>query len=167
MAALVVRPAEDRDGAAILAIYGQGIATGVATFESSVPSWEAFCASWARILVAVSGDDVAGWVAASSVSSRCVYQGVQECAIYVADEARGCGVGRRLLQAMIADSERRGIWTLQARIMAMNQTSIDLHRACGYRRVGVHEKLGKMSYGPHAACWIDVVLMERRSPQIV
>ena len=150
--------AEDWD--AVRAIYCEGIGTGNATFETAVPHW----AKWDREhlpscrLVARSGEQILGWAALSGVSGRCVYAGVAEVSVYVAVSAWGRGIGTRLLQALVTESERAGIWTLQAGIFPENETSIALHTACGFRVVGCRERLGKMD-----GAWRDVILMERRS----
>lgn len=148
------------DWPAMSAVYREGIATGHATFETQVPSWE----TWDQAhrvdcrLVACLDGALVGWAALTPVSSRCVYQGVAEVSIYVSAAARGQGVGKLLLQALVAASEAAGIWTLQAGIMRGNDASIALHRACGFREVGYRERLGKL----HGE-WRDVILMERRS----
>ena len=148
------------DWSAVRAIYQEGIATGNATFETEAPEWAAWDAHHradCRLVARLDGR-VVGWAALSPVSSRCVYGGVAEVSVYVAEAARGRGVGRALLQALVADSERRGIWTLQAGIFSENQASLALHRACGFRVVGCRERLGQLG-----GVWRDVVLMERRS----
>ncbi|WP_421791907.1 GNAT family N-acetyltransferase [Hyphobacterium sp.] len=159
--------AEDAD--AVLSIYAEGIATGHATFESEAPDWAGFDAKRLKQprLVAVDGEGtVLGWAAASAVSDRCVYGGVAEGTIYIARAARRKGVGRRLLTDFVKAAEDAGIWTLNAGIFAENIASIQLHEACGYRIVGTRKALGKMSYGPKAGQWRDVVLMEHRSQRI-
>ena len=148
------------DWAAVRSIYGQGIATGHATFETNVPEWK----EWDRDhlpgcrLVARKGGQVVGWAALSPVSSRCVYAGVAEVSIYVAASARGQGVGKALLCALVEESEHQGIWTLQAGIFPENQASLALHKSCGFRTVGYRERLGQVH-----GIWRDVILMERRS----
>ncbi len=144
-------------------IYEQGIRTGQATFETSVPSWPDWDAAHLpeHRLVAVRDGRVAGWAALSRVSERCVYAGVAEHSVYVAAEARRRGVGRELLAALIASSERGGIWTLQSGIFPENEASLALHTALGFRVVGVRERLGRL----HGA-WRDVLLLERRSEVI-
>jgi L-amino acid N-acyltransferase YncA len=145
---------------AVLAIYQAGIDEGNATFETKVPDWEGFTA--ARLpghrFVAVSGNDVLGWVAVSPVSGRAVYRGVVEHSVYVDPGARGQGVGRRLLDALIDSTEAAGIWTIQSGIFPENAASVALHAAAGFRVVGVRERLGQ-----HYGRWRDVVLLERRS----
>jgi len=145
---------------AVRTIFADGIATGLATFETEVPEWEA----WDRghlpepRLVAVDAGEVVGWAALSPVSGRCIYGGVSEVSVYVAALARGRGIGRLLLLELVRASERAGIWTLQAGIFTENQASIRLHRSCGFREVGVRERLGVLH-----GVWRDVLLMERRS----
>ena len=142
-------------------IYLQGIATGLATFETEAPSWERWDAAhhpFAR-LAARAGGQLWGWAALAPVSSRAVYRGVAEVSVYVRDSARGRGVGRALLEELIAVSEANGIWTLQAGIFAINLPSLGLHRACGFREVGRRERIGQLH-----GVWLDTILMERRSP---
>jgi L-amino acid N-acyltransferase YncA len=148
------------DWTAVAAIYAEGIATGHATLETTVPPYEAWDA--ARLahprLVARADGVVRGWVALVPYSRRDVYRGVAEEMIYVAESARGQGIGGGLLRAMIEEAERAGIWTLQASIFPENEASIALHERCGFRIVGTRERLGKLG-----DAWRDVVLMERRS----
>jgi L-amino acid N-acyltransferase YncA len=143
-------------------IYLQGIATGLATFETEAPLWERWDAAhhpFSR-LVARASAQLWGWAALAPVSSRAVYRGVADVSIYVRDSARGQGVGRALLEELVAVSEANGIWTLQSGIFAINQTSLALHRACGFREVGRRERIGQL----HGE-WRDTILMERRSPK--
>jgi phosphinothricin acetyltransferase len=147
----------------VAAIFEAGIRTGEATFETEAPSWE----EWDRghlegqRLVAVADDRVVGWAALSAVSERCCYAGVAECSVYVAPDAQGIGVGRALLEALIARAEDAGIWTIQAGIFPENTGSLALHERCGFRVVGVRERLGQLH-----GVWRDVVLIERRSRRI-
>ena len=142
------------------ATYEQGIAGGDATFETEAPSW----ADWDRShlkghrLVALQEGEVVGWAALAPVSERCVYGGVTEDSVYVADAAQRRGVGRVLLENLIEGAERDGIWTIQAGVFPENEASLELHRRCGFRVVGVRERMGR-----HHGAWRDVVLMERRS----
>lgn len=150
-------------------IYAEGIATGHATFEAEPPTWEQFDAVKLpdHRLVAVDADGrVLGWAAASAVSDRCVYAGVVEHSVYVAGAAQGLGVGRVLLDALIASTEEAGIWTIQSGIFPENVASLALHRAVGFREVGTRERVARMSHGPLAGRWRDVVLVERRSPVV-
>ena len=155
-----LRPA---DWDAVRRIYEEGIAGGDATFELSVPTWTEWDAAHLQParLVARQGDEVVGWVALSPVSGRCVYGGVAETSVYVAADARGLGVGGKLLTSAVEASERAGLWTLQAGIFPENVASIGLHETCGFRVVGVRERLGRMGDR-----WRDVVLLERRSPLV-
>jgi L-amino acid N-acyltransferase YncA len=147
----------------VLDIYRLGIATGDATFETEPPSWERFTATHlsAHRYVAVEGERVLGWIACSPVSERCVYAGVVEHSVYVHPDARGRGVGRALLEALIGSTEAAGIWTIQSGIFPENTASLALHAATGFRAIGTREKLGR-----HHGIWRDVVLLERRSPTI-
>jgi phosphinothricin acetyltransferase len=144
----------------VLAIYRAGIEEGDATFETSAPDWAAFTAARlpAHRYVAITGGRVAGWVAASAVSGRCVYAGVVEHSVYVHPAGRGQGIGRRLLDALVASAEAAGIWTIQSGIFPENTASMALHRAAGFRVVGTRERIGQ-----HHGRWRDVVLIERRS----
>jgi len=158
-----LQPMNEADGPAVLEIYRQGIATGNATFETETPSWEKWTAghlAHSRI-VARNGPSVLGWAALSPVSSRCVYAGVAEVSIYIAEEARGLGVGRALLEELIRQSENNGFWTLQAGIFPENEASIRLHKSCGFREVGRRERIGKLGDR-----WRDAVLVERRSKTV-
>ncbi len=159
---MLIRPMTTKDQAAVLSIYGDGIATGDATFETQVPSWESWDSSHlsAHRFVAET-DRPVGWVAASAVSGRCVYAGVIESSVYVASDGRGQGVGFELLNALAKSTEQAGIWTIQAGIFPENRSSIHIHEKAGFRTVGIHEKLGQMN-----GIWRDVVLMERRSSKI-
>lgn len=149
-----------QDWADVRAIYLEGIATGNATFEKSAPDWEKWDAGHLKScrFVARLGSEVLGWAALSPVSGRCVYAGVAEVSVYVAERARGRKIGLSLLDTLVAESEREGIWTLQAGIFPENVPSIELHKRRGFRIVGTREKLGCMD-----GHWRDVILMERRS----
>ena len=147
----------------VAAIYQEGIATGQATFEMAVPAFEHWDRNHLGIarFVAGQGGIIVGWAALSLVSQRQVYAGVAEVSVYVAAASRGSGVGRQLLEALIDESERNGIWTLQAGIFPENAASIALHLACGFREVGRRERIGKMN-----GQWRDTLLFERRSSRI-
>lgn len=157
---IIVARMRDEDWNAVQAIYRDGIATGNATFESAVPGWE----EWDRghlaepRLVARQDGRPVGWAALSAVSNRRVYAGVAEVSVYIAAPARGNGIGKTLLRALVAESEEAGFWTLQASIFRENVASIALHRACGFREVGYRERIGQMN-----GVWRDTILMERRS----
>jgi len=156
----MVQPMTAEDWPQVREIYVEGIATGNATFERSAPAFDVWDGSHlpAGRLVARAGNEVMGWAALSSVSGRCVYAGVAEVSVYVRASARGRGIGLALLRALVEESEKAGIWTLQAGIFPENTASIDIHGKAGFRIVGVREKLGSMD-----GRWRDVVLMERRS----
>jgi phosphinothricin acetyltransferase len=158
---LVIEPMTDADGPAVLDIYGQGIASGVATFETAVPEWRAWTASHRRDCRFVARLDgrVVGWTAVARYSSREVYAGVAWESIYVDAAARGQGVGSALLAALIPATEASGIWTLIAGVQAENAASLALHEKAGFRRIGVQERIGRDATG----AWRDVVLLERRS----
>jgi L-amino acid N-acyltransferase YncA len=149
-----------RDWPAVSAIYGQGIESGDATFETRVPTWDEWHVAHLHDhrLVAYQGNEVVGWAALSPVSGRCVYAGVAEVSVYVAASARGQGVGTELLRALLAGSEAAGIWTLQAGVFPENRASLRLHHGCGFRTVGLRERIGR-----HNGLWRDVLLLERRS----
>lgn len=155
-----IRPmtADDWPGAA--EVYREGILTGDATFNSEVPTWEAWdCGHIVSCrLVAVDGSGLLGWTALTPVSDRCVYGGVAELAVYVAARARGRGVGRALLDALVTASEAAGIWSLQSGIFPENVGSVRLHERAGFRLVGRRERLGQMG-----GQWRDVLMFERRS----
>jgi phosphinothricin acetyltransferase len=147
-------------------IYQQGINTGQATFEESPPdNWEIWTNKFLPDLsmVCLDGDRVIGWAAVSPTSNRPVYKGVGELSLYVATDHQGRGGGRKLMESLIRESERAGFWTLQAGIFPENQASLELHQQCGFRVVGRREKIGRMTFGPQAGEWRDVLLLERRS----
>jgi phosphinothricin acetyltransferase len=155
-----VRPMRAEDWPQVEAIYRAGIATGHATFESEPPTWEAFDAS--RLPdhrhVAVDADGtVLGWVAASPVSDRCVYAGVVEHSVYVAEAARGRGVGRALLEALVSSADAGGVWTMQTSIFPENEASLALHEKVGFRVVGRRERIAQLG-----GVWRDTLLLERR-----
>ncbi len=141
-------------------IYEEGIATGNATFQIAAPGWEEWNNSHLQTcrLIAVENNHVIGWAALTRVSGRCVYAGVAEVSVYVAAAARGNGTGKQLLRALINESERHNIWTLQAAIFTENIGSIKIHEACGFRIIGKRERIGKMN-----GVWRDTILLERRS----
>ena len=144
-------------------IYLEGIATGNATFETQAPEWERWDAAHLAVcrLVAEDSDAVRGFAALSPVSARKVYAGVAEVSVYVAECARAAGAGGALLRELVRLSEAAGIWTLQAGIFPENDSSLRLHGRCGFRVVGVRERIGCLD-----GQWRDVVLMERRSPTV-
>jgi L-amino acid N-acyltransferase YncA len=167
MSPLTVRPMRAADAKAVLAIYQAGMDTGNASFEHTAPDWAAFDAAKLpehRFVAVDTADMVLGWVAVSAVSSRSVYAGVVEHSVYVDSTARRRGVGRLLLEALIASTEAAGIWTIQSGIFPENTASLAFHHAAGFRTVGIRERIGRHeSLGNR---WRDVVFIERRSPHI-
>jgi len=145
---------------AVADIYKQGIATGMATFEKDIPSWDAWNANHIEKCrsVALIRENIIGWAALSTVSSRCVYGGVGEVSVYVGTANRGKGVGELLLRNLIDQSEKLGYWTLQSGIFPENKKSIELHQKAGFRIIGYREKIGQLD-----GVWKDNILMERRS----
>lgn len=152
----------------VRSIYQEGIETGNATFESRTPDWDAWDTGHLPDcrLSAKFGDEVLGWAALSPVSTRRVFSGVAEVSIYLREKHRGQGIGGALLSALVRSTEEHGLWTLQAKIFPENKASIKLHRQFGFREVGRRERMAKMSNGPFAGKWRDVVLMERRSETV-
>jgi L-amino acid N-acyltransferase YncA len=158
---------------AVREIYREGITTGNATFETELPDWEKWDAGHRKdcrlvalepfeadseFVIPLERLTVVGWAALRPVSARHVYRGVAEVSLYVAARARGRGVGKALLQALVQESEANGTWMLQAGIFPENKASIALHEACGFRKVGVRHRIGKLG-----DTWRDVLLLERRS----
>ncbi|HMI63915.1 MAG TPA: GNAT family N-acetyltransferase [Puia sp.] len=147
----------------VKAIYESGLATGNASFQTSAPSWEEWDAAHLKHsrLVSILNNQVVGWAALTPVSGRCVYAGVAEVSVYVHPDSRGLGIGEDLLQELIIESEKNGIWTLQAGIFPENIPSLRIHEKTGFRQVGFREKIGQMN-----GKWRDTVLLERRSKTI-
>jgi phosphinothricin acetyltransferase len=161
-AAFDVEPMTAADAAAVLVIYGEGIAGGDATLETTTPDW----AHWdrghrpdCRFVARDAAGRVIGWAAISPYSPRHVYRGVAWESVYVAGDARGRGIGRALLDALITASEAAGCWSLQAGVLVENAASLALHERVGFRRIGVQKRLGRDRHGR----WRDVVLLERRT----
>jgi L-amino acid N-acyltransferase YncA len=158
-----LRPLEPDDWPAVAEIYWDGMRDGLATFETEVPAWE----SWDTAhlpehrLVAELLGEVVGWAALSPASKRRCYSGVAENTVYVARDARGLGIGRTLLEALIAGAEAAGIWTIQTSIFPENRASLVLHERCGFRVVGRRDRIAKRD-----GVWRDTVFLERRSEVI-
>ena len=149
-----------KDWEQVRAIYLEGIAAGQATFETEAPSherWDKSHLPFARF-VARDGDTVKGWAALSPVSSRRVYAGVAETSVYVGELYRGNGIGRSLLEALISEAEKNGLWTLQAVVFPENNASVTLHKDLGFREVGRRKRIGRLN-----GVWRDTLLLERRS----
>ena len=147
----------------VSSIYLEGIRSGHSTFETSVPTWEQWDASHLEIarLVMRNGAAVLGWAALSPTSRRHVYRGVAESTVYVTESQRGKGIGRALLEALIEESEKNGIWTLQASIFPENIASVELHLRCGFREIGPRERIAQLN-----GVWRDTLLLERRSSTV-
>jgi len=160
---VIIQPMMMADWPEVVAIYKQGMATGLGTFETVAPSWEEWNAARSPHSRLVAREDraVIGWAALSPVSKRACYAGVAEIAVYVAETARGRGVGRALLTALIASSEANGIWTLQGVTIATNAPSVAIQQSCGFRLVGRRERIGKRD-----GTWHDTVILERRSATV-
>jgi phosphinothricin acetyltransferase len=159
---MLIEPMDPADWPAVRRIYAEGIATGDATLEREAPDWDHFDRSHRRdcrfVARAEPGGPVLGWVALTAYSSRRVYAGVAWESVYVGADARGRGVGRALLEAVIEASEAAGLWTLLAGVIAENDASLAVHERVGFRRVGVQRALGRDANGR----WRDVALLERR-----
>jgi L-amino acid N-acyltransferase YncA len=160
--AIEIRDLRPEDWSEVAAIYEAGIATRNATFETEAPPWEAWNAAHSEHrLVAVDDGRVVGWAALSPVSDRCCYAGVAENSVYVDPDTQGRGIGRALLERLLAAAEADGIWTIQTGIFPENTASLELHTSCGFRIVGVRERLGQLD-----GVWRDVVFLERRSQNL-
>jgi len=158
-----IRILEANDWPSVKEIYEQGIATGNATFQTEAPSWEDWNKSHLKDcrFVFESNKQIVGWAALSPVSSRCVYAGVAEVSVYVNPSLSGKGYGSILLNTLIVESEKQGLWTLQSGVFRENIGSIRMHEKAGFREVGYREKIGKMN-----GTWRDTILLERRNQNI-
>ncbi len=155
-----IQQMKDADWLAVADIYKQGIETGMATFETSVPEWGQWNENHiesCRLIAKLDGK-IVGWAALSAVSSRCVYGGVAEVSVYVSNDARGKKIGAYLLKTLIDQSEEQGYWTLQSGIFPENLASIKLHEKQGFRKIGYRERIGQLD-----GDWKDNILMEKRS----
>lgn len=160
-AGINLEPMTPADWPAVRRIYSEGIATGLATLERQAPDWDHFDRSHraeGRIVARAGDGAVVGWVALSSYSSRRVYGGVAWESVYVAEAARGQGIGRALLERLIESADAAALWTMLAGVLSDNAASLALHERVGFRRVGVLERLGQDVAGR----WRDVVLLEWR-----
>jgi L-amino acid N-acyltransferase YncA/DNA-binding transcriptional ArsR family regulator len=158
---VTVRALRAEDWTAVRRIYGEGIATGLATFETTVPSRASLDAKWlpGHRWVAELDGQIVGWTAASPVSARECYSGVAETSVYVAEGHRGRGVGKALLRKQVMAADEDGIWTLQTSLFADNRASLALHHSAGYRTIGIRERIAQLN-----GVWHDTVFIERRSP---
>ena len=155
-----IQPMLSSHASEVLKIYQEGIDTGIATFETSLPDWPSFDAKHHihSRLVVMENDKVKGWAVLTPVSIRECYSGVAEVSVYVRESERGKGLGRMLLQELIASSERNQIWSLLSVIDDQNATSIHLHQQCGFRLIGYRERIAQLN-----GKWRTTVMMERRS----
>jgi L-amino acid N-acyltransferase YncA len=149
-----VRP---EDWARVAEIYWDGMRDGLATFETEVPTWEAWDEAHSLRLAAEVDREVVGFAALSPASARRCYAGVAENSVYVAREARGLGIGRALLEKLVSRARLAGIWTIQTSIFPENRASLALHERCGFRVVGTRERIAKRD-----GMWRDTVFLERR-----
>jgi L-amino acid N-acyltransferase YncA len=158
-----LRPMQADDWPAVERIWAEGIATGVATFETETPAWEAFDAGRlpGHRLIAEHDGDVVGWAALSPVSARECYAGVVENSVYVAESARGLGVGRALMDALVASADAAGLWTIQTSVFPENRASLALHEHVGFRVVGRRERIARLD-----GVWRDTLFLERRSTNV-
>ena len=158
-----IRELEEKDWPVVAAIFEEGIATGLATFETAAPAWPAWDDTHlpGRLrLVAEEDGEVVGFAALSPVSSREAYRGVVENMLYVSARARGRGVGSALLAELLRRSEEVGIWTVQTSIFPENLPSLAVHQRAGFRVVGRRERIGRLN-----GAWRDTLLLERRAPE--
>lgn len=148
----------------IAKIYEQGIQTGIATFETQIPSWDLWDINHIQTcrLKAIKDNAIIGWAALSPTSKRAVYNGVAEVSIYITSKYQNLGIGKLLLAQLIKESEKAGFWTLQASIFSQNKASIALHQSMGFRLIGYRQKIGKLH-----GIWYDNTILERRSKIIL
>ncbi|MEC3964242.1 GNAT family N-acetyltransferase [Flagellimonas halotolerans] len=160
---MIIRTMKASDWEDVSTIYSEGIATGLATFETEPPTYEHWDKAHTKEcrLIAEKDGEIMGWAALSPVSSRCVYGGVGEVSVYIADKSRGMGVGRLLMQHLIEESEKAGFWTIQSGVFPENIASIKLHGKVGFRYIGKRERVGKIH-----GVWKDNLLFERRSNKV-
>jgi len=158
---MTLRNMVPEDWKQVAKIYEEGMATGLATFETQVPSYEAWDGAHIKTcrIIAEENELILGWAALSPVSSRCVYGGVAEVSVYISQNFRGKGLGQALMQKLIEESEDQGYWTLQSGVFPENKASIKLHEKVGFRFLGKRERVGKT----HEGVWKDNLLFERRS----
>lgn len=160
---MVVRNMKPSDWKEVSRIYSEGIATGLATFETEVPTYDHWNKAHTKEcrLIAENNGEIMGWAALSPVSSRCVYGGVGEVSVYISDKSRGRGVGKLLMHHLIDESEKAGFWTIQSGIFPENTASIKLHEKMGFRYIGKRERVGKIH-----GVWKDNLLFEKRSSKV-
>lgn len=143
-------------------IYQQGIDSQNCTFETSPPTWKVFEDNhlpFCRLVVLDTDNEVMGWAALSPTSSRYCFRGVAEVSIYLDQQIRGQGIGEMLLNYLVIESEKNGIWSLISGIFPENIASIKLHEKCGFKQMAYRVKMGQSSNGTFR----DVLFMEKRS----
>lgn len=157
---LIFREFKKKDWKPVSIIYQEGLNTGNATFETNVPSWDDWNSGHIKEcrIIAENKNEIVGWAALSPVSSRCVYGGVAEVSVYISSKFSGQGIGTQLLNKLISESEKNGIWTLQAGIFPENKRSVVIHERLGFRKVGFRKRIGQMN-----GVWRDTILLEKRS----
>ena len=158
-----IRRLNKEDYDQVAEIYLQGIRSGHATFETQAPSWEHWVASHIMecSLAIIDSNKIAGWASLGTVSNRQAYRGVAEVSIYISNENKGKGFGQELLEKLVLESEKHGIWTLFASIFPENLGSIKLHKKMGFREIGYREKIAHMN-----GVWRNTIIMERRSESV-
>lgn len=159
----MIRDLHDKDAAAVLDIYRQGLDTGEASFETEPPDWAGWQTKYhgfCRLVFEQQGQ-VLGWAALAPVSARHCYRGVAEVSIYVATAATGRGIGSRLMAAIVEASEGNGIWTLYSSIFPENEATRRLHLNHGFREVGIRERIAQRD-----GRWRDTLILERRSTRV-
>ena len=147
----------------VKAIYESGVATGNASFSKKAPEWDEWDKSHIKNcrLIAADESDVLGWAALTAISDQCTFEGVAEISIYIAENSRGKGIGKKLLATIIIESEKNNFWTLESRIFPENLSSIKIHVENGFRIIGSRERIAKLN-----GIWRDTLLLERRSTKI-
>lgn len=167
---ILVREPREGDAKAICKIDADGLATGQASFRNAPYDWtewrKTYTTGSALARVAEHDGSVVGWAGVVPLSDRCTASGVGEVSVYIAEDMRGFGVGTTLLHALVEASEAAGYWTLVAQCFPQNEGSVRLHERAGFKRLGIRERLGRMSHGPHAGQWRDVLMLERRSVRV-
>jgi phosphinothricin acetyltransferase len=160
---IIFRQMTADDWKSVAEIYRQGIETGNATFQQGIPSWDEWDNGHLKTcrIVAEEDNEIIGWAALTPVSGRCVYAGVAEVSVYISNNHKGKKIGTKLLDKLITESEKEGLWTLQASVFPENKPSLKIHEDLGFRQVGYREKIGKMNW-----IWRDTILLERRSKTI-